>query len=105
MEMESWVWHGPSTLEAELGRPVSYLGLSRKFKASQGYRGRRCCLKEVGVRENRKEDGSINDGYKNTGLITTERGCLVTVCSAAKRALTHSMVRATGTIRGDWDGG
>lgn len=35
------------------GRPVSYLGLSRKFKASQAYRGR-CCLKEAGVRENGK---------------------------------------------------
>lgn len=35
------------------GRPVSYLGLSRMFKASQTYRGRRY-LKEAGVRENRK---------------------------------------------------
>jgi hypothetical protein len=34
-------------------RPVSYLGLSRKFKASQAYRGRHN-RKEAGVKENRR---------------------------------------------------
>lgn len=58
-----WPFHGPSLLTqskmtievpSTLGRPVSSHGLSRKFKASQAYRGRQY-LKEAGVRENGKE--------------------------------------------------
>lgn len=38
--MERWVGHGPSTLGAEAGRPVSLFSLSTKFKVNQAYRGR-----------------------------------------------------------------
>lgn len=50
--MERWVGHGPSTLEAEAGRPVSLFRLSTEFKVSQAYRGRG---------EGEQRDGNLND--------------------------------------------